>query len=64
MKMDHNICLGGVDGRCQIFNYVNGKPNWNAYKPGEHGDHNIVDRRGPAGSLSVSIPLSLSTTSG
>ncbi len=51
MKMDHNICLGGANGRCQLFNYVNGKPNWNAYKPGEHADHNIVDRRGPEGSF-------------
>jgi hypothetical protein len=48
MTMDHNICLG-IDGRCQILTYENGKPNWNVYKPGIHGDHNIIDGRGADG---------------
>ena len=45
MTMDHNICLG-IDGKCQIVTYVNGKPNWGVFKPGMYGDHNIIDRRG------------------
>jgi parallel beta-helix repeat protein len=48
MTMDHNICLG-IDGRCQILTYVNGKPKWGVYKPGEYADHNIIDRRGAPG---------------
>ena len=48
MTMDHNICLG-INGKCQIVTYVNGKPNWNVFKPGMHGDHNIIDRRGAEG---------------
>ena len=48
MTMDHNICLG-INGRCQIVTYVNGKPNWGVYKPGMHGDHNIIDGRGATG---------------
>ena len=48
MTMDHNICLG-IDGKCQIVTYVNGKPNWGVYKPGMHGDHNIIDGRGASG---------------
>jgi hypothetical protein len=28
---------------------VNGKPKWNVYKPGMHGDHNIIDGRGASG---------------
>ncbi len=45
MTMDHNICLG-IEGRCQILTFVNGKPNFGVYKPGMYGDHNLVDRRG------------------
>jgi hypothetical protein len=48
MTMDHNICLG-INGKCQILTYVNGKPNWGVYKPGMHGDHNIIDGRGASG---------------
>ena len=48
MTMDHNICLG-IDGKCQIVTYVNGKPDWGVYKPGMHGDHNIIDGRGADG---------------
>jgi hypothetical protein len=48
MTMDHNICLG-ISGKCQILTYENGKPNWNVYKPGMHGDHNIIDGRGATG---------------
>jgi hypothetical protein len=48
MTMDHNICLG-IRGGCQIVTYVNGKPNWGVYKPGMHGDHNIIDGRGASG---------------
>jgi parallel beta-helix repeat protein len=48
MMMDHNVCLG-IDGKCQIVTYLNGKPNWNVYKPGMHGDHNIIDGRGASG---------------
>jgi hypothetical protein len=48
MTMDHNVCLG-IKGGCQIITYVNGKPNWGVYKPGMHGDHNIIDGRGASG---------------
>jgi parallel beta-helix repeat protein len=48
MTMDHNICLG-INGKCQILTYVNGKPKWGVYKPGEYADHNIIDRRGAEG---------------
>jgi hypothetical protein len=48
MTMDHNICLG-INGRCQILTYVDGKPKWGVYKPGEYADHNIIDRRGADG---------------
>jgi hypothetical protein len=48
VTMDHNICLG-INGRCQIINYVNGKPDWGVVKPGMHGDHNIIDGRGASG---------------
>jgi parallel beta-helix repeat protein len=48
MTMDHNICLG-INGKCQIVTYENGKPKWNVYKPGMHGDHNIIDGRGARG---------------
>ncbi len=43
--MDHNICLT-IDERCQIVTYVNGKLKI-VYKPGQYGDHNIIERRGP-----------------
>lgn len=46
VTMDHNICLA-VDGKCQIITYVNGKPRIDA-RPGQYGDHNIIERRGPA----------------
>jgi hypothetical protein len=48
MTMDHNICLG-INGKCQIVTYENGKPNWGVFKPGMHGDHNIIDGRGARG---------------
>jgi hypothetical protein len=48
MMMDHNICLA-IEGKCTILTYVNGKPNWGVYRPGEHIDHNIIERRGAAG---------------
>jgi hypothetical protein len=48
MTMDHNICLG-INGKCQIVTYVNGKPDWSTIKPGIHGDHNIIDGRGASG---------------
>jgi hypothetical protein len=48
MTMDHNICLT-IEGKCMILTYVNGKPKWGVYKPGEYGDHNIIERRGAAG---------------
>jgi parallel beta-helix repeat protein len=50
MTMDHNICLG-INGKCQIVTFVNGKPNWGVFKPGMYGDHNIIDRRGAAGTF-------------
>ena len=46
MTMDHNICLG-IDGKCQIITYVNGKADFGVVKPGIYGDRNIVDGRGP-----------------
>ena len=48
MTMDHNICLA-IDGKCRILTYVDGKLNWGVYKPGEYGDHNIIERRGAGG---------------
>ena len=53
MTMDHNICVT-IDGKCQILRYVDGKPKWGVYKPGEYADHNIIDRRG-AGGMFVSF---------
>jgi hypothetical protein len=50
MTMDHNICLG-IDGKCQILTFVDGKPKWGVYEPGEYADHNIVDRRGAEGTF-------------
>jgi len=48
MTMDHNICLG-INGKCQIITFVDGKTDWTTYKPGTHRDHNIVDARGASG---------------
>jgi hypothetical protein len=48
MTMDHNICLG-INGKCQIVTYVNGKLDWGTITPGMHGDHNIIDGRGASG---------------
>jgi hypothetical protein len=48
MTMDHNICLT-IEGKCMILTFVDGKPKWGVYKPGEYGDHNITERRGAAG---------------
>ena len=48
MTMDHNICLA-INGKYQIITYVNGKPNFGVFKPGEYADHNIIDRRGAEG---------------
>ena len=48
MTMDHNICLA-IEGRCTILTFVDGKPRWGVYKPGEYGDHNIIERNGAAG---------------
>jgi hypothetical protein len=50
MTMDHNICLA-INGKCQIITYVNGKPDFGVSKPGIYGDHNIIDRRGAAGTF-------------
>ena len=44
MTMDHNICLG-INGKCQIITYVNGKADWGTVKPGIYRDHNIIDER-------------------
>ena len=32
-----------------ILTYVDGKPKWGVYKPGEYGDNNIIAGRGAAG---------------
>jgi hypothetical protein len=48
MTMDHNICLT-IEGKCTILTFVDGKPKWGVYKPGEYADHNIIERRGAAG---------------
>ena len=48
MTMDHNICLT-IQGKCIILTYVNGKPRWGVYDPGEYADHNIIERNGAAG---------------
>ena len=45
MTMDHNICLG-INGKCQIVTYVDGKPDWGTVKPGIYRDRNIIDGRG------------------
>ena len=45
MTMDHNICLG-INGKCQIVTYVNGKLDWGTIKPGTYRDRNIIDGRG------------------
>jgi parallel beta-helix repeat protein len=50
MTMDHNICLT-IEGRCMILSYVDGKPKWGVWKPGEYADHNIIDRRGAEGAF-------------
>ena len=54
MTMDHNICLG-INGRCQILTWSDGKPKWGVFKPGEYAGHNIIERRGAEGCLLVSI---------
>jgi hypothetical protein len=48
MTMDHNICLT-IEGKCRILTFVDGKPKWGVYKPGEYADHNIIERNGAAG---------------
>ncbi len=48
MTMDHNICLG-INGRCQILTWSDGKPKWGVFKPGEYAGHNIIERRGAEG---------------
>jgi hypothetical protein len=48
MTMDHNICAG-IKGYCRILTYARGKPVWGVNKPGQYGDHNIVDPRGNSG---------------
>ncbi len=48
MVMDHNIC-SGIEGKCGILPFVNGKPQWGIFKPGVYGDHNIIDGRGNEG---------------
>jgi hypothetical protein len=48
VTMDHNICVT-IEGKCQIATHdPNGKFRV-VYKPGEYGDHNIIERRGAAG---------------
>jgi Right handed beta helix region len=58
MTMDHNICVT-IDGKCLILIYVNEKPKWGVYKPGQYADHNIVDRRGAAGTFVSFDPAKL-----
>jgi hypothetical protein len=53
ITMDHNICLG-INGKCQILTWVNGKPDWGTVKPGIYGDHNIIDGGG-AGEMFVNF---------
>jgi Right handed beta helix region len=50
VTLDHNICLM-IDNGCQIVTYPDGKLKI-VYKPGQYGDHNIVERRG-AGAMFV-----------
>jgi hypothetical protein len=50
MTMDHNLCLG-INGGCQILTFANGKPIWGVYKPGTHGDHNVIEGRGANGTF-------------
>jgi parallel beta-helix repeat protein len=50
MTMDHNFCLT-IEGKCMILTYVNGKPKWGVFNPGEYPDHNIIDRRGAEGTF-------------
>jgi hypothetical protein len=50
MTMDHNICLT-IEGKCMILTLVDGKPKWGVYKPGMHGDHNIIGGRGASGTF-------------
>jgi hypothetical protein len=50
MTMDHNICLVS-GGECSLLTYVDGKPKWDVYKPGDYADHNIIDRRGAEGTF-------------
>jgi hypothetical protein len=49
MTMDHNICFT-IQGSCTIHTMLaEGKPKWGVHKPGEYGDHNIIERNGAAG---------------
>ena len=50
ITMDHNICLA-IKGKCTLFLYVDGNPKPGVYKPGDYGDHNIIDRRGSEGTF-------------
>jgi hypothetical protein len=63
MTMDHNICLG-INGRCQILTYVDGKPKWGVFKPGMHGDHTSLTGPALPACLLILIPLSSFITSG
>jgi hypothetical protein len=48
VTMDHNICVT-IEGACQLATHdVDGKLRV-VHKPGEYGDHNIIERRGAAG---------------
>jgi hypothetical protein len=48
MTMDHNVCAA-IGGKCQILTFENGKADFGVYKPGQYGDHNIIDGRGAGG---------------
>jgi parallel beta-helix repeat protein len=50
ITLDHNICLT-IKGGCNILTFVDGKPKWGVYKPGEYEGHNIIDRRGAEGAF-------------
>ena len=55
MTMDHNICLD-IDGKCQIVTYVNGKPKWGVYKPGNTATTTSSTGVAPRACLSIFDP--------
>ena len=50
--MDHNICLA-IDGGGQIVTYRERQAE-DRHRPGQYGDHNIIERRG-AGAMFVNF---------